>query len=324
MISVSLRNVSKKFDNIIALRNVSLEVKEREVYGLVGPNGAGKTTLLKIISGLLYPDSGEVYVNGFSLYENRVGVMESTLLILSDPWYSLMGYLTPFENLYVFGRLKGLNKKEAKERALEALKKVGLLEKAYENLGRLSDGQRARVALAKLFVVEPPIALLDEPTREIDPLAAKKIRKLIKDYIRETGSTVILSSHLMSEVEEICSTISIINEGQILLTGSVEYIKSRISPKFSVVVFDVNFLNIVKLRNILEKANCILHYFYKCYDSVINGYEFKVFTNDVDSVIDLILNLFKSKVFTLRRIEVRSPTLEDAYLVFLKGVFHES
>ena len=268
-----------------------MEINRNDIYGSVGPNGSGKTTLLKILSGLLYPDSGEVYVNGYSIYENISKIMESTLLILSEPWYALFGYLTPFENLYLFGRLWGLNKNTAKERALEALRKVGLAHKANESIGRLSDGQRARVALAKMFVIQPPIVLLDEPTREIDPAAAKEIRVLIKEYIREYNSTIVFASHIMSEVEEICSKVSIINNGEIVMSGTVDEIKLKISPNFSVLVAELCFVDVNFIEKELKKMNEVLYYIYRCIDSALSRYEFKVFSKEPDYVLDKILDL---------------------------------
>jgi ABC-2 type transport system ATP-binding protein len=204
--------------DVVALRDVSLEVSGGEVVGLVGPNGAGKTTLLKIISTLLEPSSGRVSVDGHDNRRDARAVRDRIGLVLADD-RALYWRLTGRENLEFFGVMHGLTRRAAVARANELLEQVGLASRDKLVFG-YSTGMRARLSLARALVTEPPLLLLDEPTRALDPVASASVSEMLRDLARE-GVAVFLSSHRLDEIESACDRIVVMTEGAIRFDGPV-------------------------------------------------------------------------------------------------------
>jgi len=217
--SISVEHVSKIFGSQQALRDVSFTVNSGEIVGLIGPNGAGKSTLMKIICALLAPTSGEVKLNGARISGDSTDIRRLLgYLPENNPLYTDM-YVREFL-LYVSG-LYNLGKK-SDDRVREAISLTGLEPEMHKKIGVLSKGYRQRVGLAQAIIHNPEILILDEPTTGLDPNQIIEIRNLISDLGRQ--KTVILSTHIMQEVEAICQRVIIINKGQIIandLTGKI-------------------------------------------------------------------------------------------------------
>lgn len=217
--SISVEHVSKIFGSQQALRDVSFTVNSGEIVGLIGPNGAGKSTLMKIICALLAPTSGEVKLNGARISGDSTDIRRLLgYLPENNPLYTDM-YVREFL-LYVSG-LYNLGKK-SDDRVQEAISLTGLEPEMHKKIGVLSKGYRQRVGLAQAIIHNPEILILDEPTTGLDPNQIIEIRNLISDLGRQ--KTVILSTHIMQEVEAICQRVIIINKGQIIandLTGKI-------------------------------------------------------------------------------------------------------
>ncbi|MCD6323904.1 MAG: ABC transporter ATP-binding protein [Desulfurococcales archaeon] len=220
-----LREVSKSFKNMKALRNLTLKVPQGKVFGLIGPNGAGKTTTLRILATLVRHDSGYVEVLGMELPKMRVEVRKRIAYLPEDA--GLYGRLTGWENLLYYAMIYA-GKRRAEEVAMKGAEISGLSE---EDLNRkaheYSKGMSRRVAIARALMLEADLTILDEPTSGLDVVSSYSIRETIKDYVKRTGKAVIFTSHNLLEVEEVCDEVALIHQGRILDSGSASSLKSN-------------------------------------------------------------------------------------------------
>lgn len=231
MSAISVRNLSKTYpvpfrrlraffcrpvkDPVEALRDVSFEVETGEIFGLIGRNGAGKTTLTKIVATLVQPTTGNVAVRGHDSVTNDEHVRREIGLATAEE-RSFYWRLTSEQNLMFFARLHGLSDRLAKQRIRDLLAKLELEEVARRRFGELSTGNKQRLAVARAMLTNPPVLLLDEPTRSLDPLAAARTREMIRSLAQQDPPvTIFLTSHNLSEVETLCGRVAIISRGRI-------------------------------------------------------------------------------------------------------------
>ena len=209
--SISLKNISKKYGQQLALDDVSFDVQKGEILGFIGPNGAGKSTTMKIITGFIPPTSGEVYINGMDAVEHSLETRKIIgYLPEANPLYTDM-YVKEYLR-YIAG-IYGLRKKSGKL-VEDIIDRTGLEVESHKKIGALSKGFRQRVGLAQTLIHDPEILILDEPTSGLDPNQIIEIRNLISELGKE--KTVMLSTHIMQEVEAICTRAIIINQGRIV------------------------------------------------------------------------------------------------------------
>lgn len=227
MIAVAVKNLSKTYPTpfprlrkffrlpdkppVEALKNVSFEIEPGEIFGLIGRNGAGKTTLTKIIATLVQPTGGTASVNDFDSVKDEVKVRSLVGLATAEE-RSFYWRLTAEQNLMFFARLYGLNDAAARIRIGEIFEQLDLNDLAKRRFSELSTGNKQRLAIARAILPKPPILLLDEPTRSLDPLAAAEMRELILSF---TDVSILLTSHNLSEVEELCRRVAVISKGAI-------------------------------------------------------------------------------------------------------------
>ena len=205
----------RKVNPVQALTRVSFDVSEGEVFGLIGRNGAGKTTLTKIIATLVQPTEGRVSVRGFDSVADEERVRAQVGLATAEE-RSFYWRLTAEQNLNFFARLYGMNPRAARLRIEELFERFELKPLARRRFGELSTGNKQRLAVARAMLNSPPVLLLDEPTRSLDPLAAREMRALIGSLARSTPpTTVLLTSHNLAEVEELCDRVAVISRGRI-------------------------------------------------------------------------------------------------------------
>jgi ABC-2 type transport system ATP-binding protein len=199
-----------------AVRDVSFDVREGEVFGLIGPNGAGKTTLTKMIATLIQPTSGQVTVKGFDSVRDDEEVRRNVGLAGAEE-RSFYWRLTAEQNLLFFARLYGLSGGEAKQKISELLSLLQIEDLARRRFAELSTGNKQRLGVARAMLANPPVLLLDEPTRSLDPIAAARMRTMIKSLTQDAARrvTVFLTSHNLAEVEELCDRVAIIGKGQL-------------------------------------------------------------------------------------------------------------
>ena len=201
----------------MAVNDVNLEIMRGEIFGLLGPNGAGKTTTISMILGLVQPTKGDVIVDGHSVRKNPVEVRRRIGFLAENPGF--YEGMTAYENLMLTAKLN--NVKDAEKKIEEAVKQVGLSEWLHEEVGKFSRGMKQRLGIADALIKNASVLVLDEPTSGIDPKGAEEILELIKQLSKRNGITVVMSSHLLHQVEVICDRVAIMNRGRIIASGTL-------------------------------------------------------------------------------------------------------
>jgi ABC-2 type transport system ATP-binding protein len=216
---VSIKGLSKRFGRIQALNNVSFTVPSNSIFGLLGPNGAGKTTLFSIVADFLKADAGTIEVLGIDT--RTISPLLGRLSILPQD-AQFQRNVPILDQLVFFQLLAGSTKKQAREEVINSLDMIGLKSFAKRRVGSLSHGMVKRLGIAQAFLGHPEVILLDEPTAGLDPASARQIRDLIKQL--QQRATIIVSSHNLAEIQELCDHVAILNHGNLVLTGSVDEI----------------------------------------------------------------------------------------------------
>ncbi len=220
---VEVKDIKKNYGKNEAVKGISFTIKEDEILGLLGPNGCGKTTTIGMLLGLLKPTSGEIFINGQKLDENRIEILEQINFI--SPYIELPKKLTVNQNLIVYGKLyKIKNINQRIEFLSEKLRLNDLLNKIT---GELSSGQKNRVSLAKALINEPKVLFLDEPTASLDPEVGDFVRTFLENYKKEKKISILLASHNMNEVTRLCKSILMMKEGNIIDKGNPNELISK-------------------------------------------------------------------------------------------------
>jgi ABC-2 type transport system ATP-binding protein len=222
--AISIRDIWKSYGDVAAVRGVSLAVPTQSVYGFLGPNGAGKTTTIRMILGLQRPDQGELSLFGESLGQNRLGLLRRIGALVEAP--ALYPHLTGRENLEVHRRLLRLPLSSIDE----ALETVGLVAASNRLVRTYSHGMRQRLGFACALLGNPDLLVLDEPTNGLDPNGIHEVRALIRTLPRSRGITVFLSSHLLSEVEQVSTHFAILSRGEVQFQGTKQDLRERTQP----------------------------------------------------------------------------------------------
>ncbi len=212
--TIEIKNLSKQYNNILAVKNVNFKIDKGSIVGLLGPNGCGKTTTIGMILGLIKPTTGTVSINSQNIENenNRTKILEKVNFI--SPYVELPKKLTVEENLKVYGKLYGVN--NLQDKISDLMKQLNLFEFKKRKTGELSSGQKNRVSLAKALINDPEILLLDEPTASLDPDVGDYIRTYIEDFASKKGTTILLASHNMNEVERLCNEVMMMKDGKII------------------------------------------------------------------------------------------------------------
>ena len=216
--TIEIKNLNKQYNNILVVKNISFKINKGSIVGLLGPNGCGKTTTIGMMLGLIKPTSGTVFINDQNIENenNRTKILEKVNFI--SPYVELPKKLTVEENLIVYGKLYGVN--NLKEKILDLMNDLDLNDFKKRKTGELSSGQKNRVSLAKALINEPEILLLDEPTASLDPDVGDYIRSYIENFASKKGTTILLASHNMNEVERLCSEVMMMKKGKIIDKGT--------------------------------------------------------------------------------------------------------
>ncbi len=218
---VQTHNLTKQFGNVWAVKSLDITVYEGDIYGLLGPNGAGKTTTIAMLLGLVYPAQGSVYIAGHSLKTQRQEALKMVGAMIETP--AFYPYLSGRDNLYILGSLR---KRISAARLDEVLALVGMDAHQYKRFSAYSLGMKQRLAIGLALLHDPKLLILDEPTNGLDPHGTVEIRRLILELAKQ-GHTIILCSHLLHEVEQVCNRLAILNHGELVTEGSIEKINNE-------------------------------------------------------------------------------------------------
>jgi len=215
---IRLKNLTKKYKNLVAVDSLDLTVYKGDVFGFLGPNGAGKSTTIRMLLSLIKPTSGHIFLFGKSLKENRLEVLKKIGAIVEKPDFYL--YLNAYKNLEILGKISGAD--VSKKNIMSVLELVGLEKRANSKVKTFSHGMKQRLGIAQALLHDPELIILDEPTTGLDPQGIKEIRELIGFLSKEKNKTVLLSSHILKEIELVCNRMIIINKGKTQVEGFVE------------------------------------------------------------------------------------------------------
>ncbi|WP_034551802.1 ABC transporter ATP-binding protein [Carnobacterium funditum] len=214
-------NITKQIKKNQIIKDVSFDIKKGEILGFLGPNGSGKTTTLRMIVGLSKPTSGDIKICGYSIEKDYVKAMSNVGCMIEGP--DLYDYMSGYRNLEILGSMsKGVTKKDIDE----AVELVGMGNRINDKINIYSMGMKQRIGLAQALIHKPKLLVLDEPTNGLDPQGIHEFREIIKELAREKGISVLISSHLISEVQLMCDRVSIINNGSIIKNASIDEILS--------------------------------------------------------------------------------------------------
>jgi ABC-2 type transport system ATP-binding protein len=302
-------NLLGKKQETVALKELTFTVPEGIVFGLLGPNGSGKTTAIRILSTLLMPSAGQARVLGFDCVKEASKVRGKIGLILGGE-RGLYGRLTGTENLKYFASLNNFNRYQTQKRVKEIINIVGLNEVADRPVEQYSRGMRQRLHIARGLLIDPEVIFMDEPTIGIDPMGAKELRKMVPALV-EQGKTILLTTHYMSEADELSSHIAIIRKGQIIASGTPSQIKKGFS-KISVTEVVIRQIQI----DIIEQLAPIpgVEYVTSSSDGPIQRVTIHTVPGiDVKTKIVGIIGESNIESYV-----IRDPTLEEAYLSIIK------
>ncbi|QCS50692.1 ABC transporter ATP-binding protein [Picosynechococcus sp. PCC 11901] len=232
--AIATFNLTKQFDRQVAVSDVELQVQPGEVYGLIGPNGAGKTTLIRMLATAEEPTLGEIYIHGDRLLRDDSNPhLKQRLGYLPDD-FPLYDDLNVWDYLDYFARLYNLHQPRRRRRLSEVLELVQLTHKRDDKIATLSRGMKQRLSLARTIIHEPLLLLLDEPVSGLDPIARMQFREIIK-VLQEAGMTILISSHVLSDLAELCSSVGIMELGYLVESTSLEDLYQRLSRQYLVV-----------------------------------------------------------------------------------------
>ena len=309
---IEVKNVTKKYGKAVAVEDISFTINDGEIVGLLGPNGAGKSTTMNILTGYIEQTSGDVTIEGYNTLKKpkkakrQIGYMPEGVPLYTD--------LTVKEFVTYMAELKQINRKERKEKVQKVIEQTGLKDVENKLTKNLSRGYKQRVSMAGALVGEPKILILDEPTVGLDPKQITEIRNLIKELGKT--HTVILSSHILSEVSQICNKVIIINKGKIVAIDTPENLENKVSNNNCVYVTGDDTENkIDKIRDQIKEIKDI-----KLVQE--NEDKTKEYLIEADKNIDLrkkIFSEFAKENITIFEMKKADTTLEDAFIKLIEG-----
>lgn len=221
---LEINDLYKKYGKFTALNGLNLTIGDGELFGFVGPNGAGKTTTMKIIAGLLYEDSGSILLDGVNIHTNLA--KRKNMIGYMPDFFGVYDNLKTYEYMEFYASVYGIYKSKAKQKINELLDMVSLLEQAENYVDNLSRGMKQKLCLARCLIQDPQLLILDEPSSGLDPKARYEVKEILKQ-LNEQGKTIIISSHILPELAQMCSTIGIIQGGKMVLKGTVKEISHQ-------------------------------------------------------------------------------------------------
>ena len=311
---IEIDHLSKWYGNHLAVSDLNVQIESGQIYGFLGPNGAGKSTTMNIMTGCLSATEGHVRINGCDIFENPKEAKRQIGYLPEQPPLYLNE--TPLEYLRFVGEAKGLSGQELKEQIAEAVERTGIESVARRKISALSKGYKQRVGIAQALLGKPEIIILDEPTVGLDPIQIIDIRELIKDLGKT--HTVILSSHILSEVQAICDRILIISKGKLTAFGTPQELEQQLRAAGEIdITTDASVQEAMDILNAIEGLN-----------------EIKVLTENADGTIRLciktdnddiqetsrvIFSAFASAGRALLELSVKKASLEDVFLELTEG-----
>ncbi|MCX6689312.1 MAG: ATP-binding cassette domain-containing protein [Methanoregula sp.] len=299
MNAIEAGHLFKRFGTVTAVNDVSLTVREGEIFGFLGPNGAGKTTTIRLLTGVLTPDAGTVHINGIDIHRHPLDAkMQMGVIPESSTVY---GDLSSEQNLHLSGQMYGMPRALREERINEILSKMGLSEKRHLPVRTFSKGMKQRVSIACAIIHRPKVLFLDEPTSGLDVQSRRLVIETIHQ-MNEQGSTIFLTTHNIEEANTLCQTVCIINKGKIVAQDSPERLKKMFDTTQSVEVsFDRAVTrDMFAAEGILRAEPC--------------GDKWRLYTDHPDRVLKYIVGRAERESIGITSLTTSGPSLEEAFV----------
>jgi ABC-2 type transport system ATP-binding protein len=304
MEAIEADHLSKSFGPVTAVNDVSLAVKEGSVFGFLGPNGAGKTTTIRLLTGVLSPDAGSAWIDGIDINRNPLAAKLKMGVIPENS--TVYGDMTAEQNVLWMARFYGLDRTTRKERAQDILRRLGLAERKNDLVRTFSKGMRQRISIACAIVHSPPVLILDEPTTGLDVQSRRLVIETVH-HMNEAGSTILLTTHNIEEANTLCNTISIINKGRIIATGSPENLKTTFDTTRYV---EISFAQPVEKKLFVQEDISRAERW---------GDKWRIYTTNPDRVVKYLSALAEREHLTIISIATSGLSLEDAFVRLTEG-----
>jgi len=302
--AMEVANLTKYYGKLLAVDQISFDVKGKELFGLLGPNGAGKTTTIRMICGMLRPTSGKIAVAGFDVSQKPEEVKRRIGLVPDIS--NLFGELSARVNLEFMGKLYGLDKKTRRERIDQVLELFQLKERQNDLVKYYSKGMHRRLTIAAALIHQPEILVMDEPTSGLDAQTARLVREIIVDLNKE-GRTVLLTTHQIDEADRLCQRVGIIDRGHLIALNTPEELKNSTEGMRALEIKVLNGIDQQRWLPIIGEAEGVDNVF------LAEG-KIRVLSKDLPQVIPTVVNLVDKHGGKIENISVAQPTLEDAFI----------
>lgn len=311
MPSIEASNLSKQYGSFAAVSNLNLKLEGAKCVGFLGPNGAGKTTALKMFTDLIRPSSGEALINGVNVRKQKKKALESVGTLIEMP--EIYPALTPREALTMIAEIRGVPKAERKRRVEEAVSEVRMGEWIDKRVGKFSKGMKQRICVASAILSDPCVVLLDEPTTGLDPRGMSEVRDIIKS-LKNKKRLIFMSSHLLSEVSDVCDEVAIIDHGKLIVYDTLSNVTAKVSGGENVV--EIGLRNTVDVE-LVNKIAAKLPYIVKAEKSDVTAFRIE-FSGGLDIQERILADLVKMKIGIVSY-KPSSSALEGAYLSLVKS-----
>jgi ABC-2 type transport system ATP-binding protein len=308
-VAIHIENLTRRFNDLVAVNNISFDIEQGEIFGLLGPNGAGKTTTLSMLSTMLKPTSGSATVNGIDIEHDEDGVRKSIGIVFQDQ--SLDEELTAWENMDFHGRLYRIPSDIRRQRITELLSLVELEDRKNDIVKTFSGGMRRRLEIARGLLHHPSVLFLDEPTLGLDPQTRNHLWQYIATLAKEKGITIILTTHYMEEADRLCNRIAIIDHGKIIALDTPENLKNGIGG------------DVVTIRS--SDPSAIAAALAEPWITRVEQHNDEVIVSlkNAEQHISTIVTLLNTKQIAIDSIAIHKPTLEDVFLSFTGKTIRE-
>jgi len=312
---IEIKNLVKKYKNIIAVDNTNLKINDNEIFGLLGPNGAGKTTLIHILATLIKPSSGTAIINRYDIINEPSKVRSSIGIVFQAP--SSDDILTGYENLKIHSLLYNVDSHIREKRISDVLELVGLTNRKNDQVKKYSGGMRRRLEIARGLLHKPKVIFLDEPTLGLDPNSRESMWKYIKRLVDEEKITIILTTHYMEEADLLCNRIGFIDKGKIIALNSPSKLKANIGGEIiNLKIENKEMDNIEKIMDLIKKFDFV----HRVENFETKGEKGKiaVYVDNASNNLPIIMKVINKMLndIDISSVDYRRPTLNDVFLKF--------
>jgi ABC-2 type transport system ATP-binding protein len=299
--AIEVTDLTKRYDGIIAVGNITFHVKKDEIFGFLGPNGAGKTTTVRLLTGLTRPTSGTIKVAGFDMIRESNNAKEHLGVVPEVS--NIYDEMSAWDNLIFAAQLYRVPRDERENRAKELLELFGLYERRTDRAGNFSKGMKRRLTIAAALIHKPDILFLDEPTSGLDVQSSRMIRNLTKD-LNKNGATIFLTTHYIEEADQLCQRVAIINQGKIVAVDNPEKLKASVEKHQIIEVSFDQTQNLERMLASLEYSSKVVQV----------GDKFRLHVRNTSEAVPLLVDFARENGLKIVSINTLNPSLEDAFV----------